>query len=293
MKKGLKGVFYTIVASCLLVTGVEAKNVYYTNDHGVEMTELEYNKMTQIYSERFIKSTLSQEDFDKVKNGNIVETETLYQKTTYANGEIIKEELISEEEYNKASDAAVTEGNDVMPLDGDYRYVETTYKKLTGSLIDMGNRKFSLIGGLSWKKVPVCRSYDVFAYRFMHFDFNGFAGNQTYYVNGAYNNIDYTTSSPGYKQQGNGAGVSMNLVDGSNITGYELTVATNLTVNTYNYSQAHAYVSYQHTQSDVTREQSMGYTLNISGLGNVVLFTNSTIGSKYDGMAGVHLTTPI
>ena len=291
MKKVGRGVILGLLVGCFLYSAVEAKEIYYTNDVGVEMTELEYDKMTQIYSERYI-DTMSQEEFDALKNGNIVDSGAIYQKTTYApDGKVLKDEYVSEEEYNQAPSTDVSQEGDIMPYD--YKYIETSYKKLSGTLIDIGNRKYSLIGGLSWKKVPLCRSYDVFAYRFMHFDFNGFGGTQNYYVNGVSNKISYDTSSPGYKQQGNGAGVSMNLVDGSNITGYELAIGTNLTVNTTNYTQAHAYVSYQHAQSDLTREQSLGYTLNVAGLGNVILFNSSTIAAKYDGMSGVHLTAQI
>lgn len=293
MKNALKGGAFGLLAVVLLSMNVQAKNVYYTNSLGVEMTQLEYNKMTQIFSERRV-DVLTLEEFESFKDLNIVDSEVVYEKTTYdSTGKTLKKESISEEEYNEISDAEVTEENDIMPLDGDLKYVETTYKRLSGTLADLGGGKFQVLGALSWKKVPVCRSYDVFAYRFNHFNYSGFGGSQVYYVNGSANRIAYDTSSPGYKAQATGAGVSMNLVDGSNITGYDLTVVTNLTINSYNYSQAHAYVAYEHAQSDLTREQSMGYTLNISGMGNVILFNSSSIASKYDNMAGVHLITPI
>ena len=287
MRKILRGAILACFVSCVLCGSVSAASVYYTNDLGVEMTELQYHKMLQIFSERRVK-TVTQEEFDMLKDATIVDSDAIYQKTTYANGEVIKEEFITEEEYNSAPTAEVNMPDEIMPYSGDYKYVETTYKKLGGTLSDLGNR-YNLTAALSWKRVPVCRSYDVFAYRFNHFNYSGFAGNQTYYINGNYNNISYSTSSEGYKAQSNGAGVSMNLVDGSNITGYELTVTTSLTVNTTGISQAHAYVSYQHAQHDVTRAQSMGYTLDISGLGNVILFSNSSIAGKYDDMSGIHL----
>lgn len=285
MRKIIRGVVLTCFASCILCGGVNASSVYYTNDLGVEMTELQYNKMLQFFSERRVK-TVTQEEFDSLKDTTIVDSDAIYQKTTYENGEVIKEEIISEEEYNNAPTAEVNMPGEIVPYD--YKYVETTYKRLSGTLTQASSG-YKLVAAVSWKKIPVCRSYDVFAYRFNHFNYSGFGGNQTYYVNGNYNNIVYNTSSEGYKAQSTGAGVSMNLVDGSNITGYELTVATNLTLNTTSVSQAHAYVSYQHAQSDLTRAQSMGYTLNVSGLGNVILFSNSSIAGKYDGMGGIHL----
>ncbi len=291
MKKGLRGVLLTTFLGFICSLNVFAKNIFYTNEVGVEMTELEYNKMVSIFSERYVK-TLSQEQFDKLKDGNIIDNNAVYEKTTYVNGQVYGVELITEEDYNKAPDAKVSEAG-VAPLDGDYNYVETTYKRLGGTLIDSGNSKFMIIGALSWKKIPYCRSYDVFAFRYNHFSYTSFIGTQDYYVGDNYATINYDTSSPGYKMASNGNGVSMNLVDGSNITGYELTIVSDLYVNSIGYSRAHAYVAYQHAQSDVTRDQSKSYTFDISGYGNVVLFNNSTVASKYDKMAGVHLTTPI
>lgn len=284
-------ILVAIIASAILVnSNVLAKNVFYTNNNGVQMTELEYNKMLEIFSERKV-SDLSQEVFDKYKDANIISNDAVYQKESYKDNKIVKRDYISEDEFNAIPNSESSNG--ISPQASDDSHYETSYKRLAASLMDLGNRQFSLIGALSWKKVPATKSYDVFAYRFMHFDYSGFAGEQVYYINGNGYPISYYTSSEGYKAQSNGAGVSMNLKDGNNITGYELSVATDLTVNTINYSQAHAYISYQHAQSDLTRAQSMSYTLDVSGLGNVILFSSQSIENKYDGMTGLHLSTPI
>lgn len=280
MKKIINGGLLAIVCGAMLCMGVDAKYVYYTNDVGVEMTELQYDKMVSLYSKRYV-SHMSQDEFDTFKDANIVSSGAVYYKTTYENGVVVKEEAISEEEYNSAPEGAVSDG--VVSMSSDTKYVETSYKKLNAALTDYGN-EYRLIGLLTWKKIPYCRSYDVFAYRLSNLSYSGFSGSQVYYVNGAHNNIAYDISSPGYKAQASGAGVSMNLVDGSNITGYELTLVTTL----YGAS-GHVYLTYQHAQSDLTREQSLGYTLSSSGLGGVVYFSNSTIAKKYDGMSGVHL----
>lgn len=288
MKKVFEGGVLTVLAVCLLSMNVEAKNVYYTNSLGVEMTQLEYNKMTQIFSERRV-DILTPEEFELYRDADIVSSDVVYEKTVYdLNGNVLTKENITEEEYNNVSDAEISDGT-IMPFSGDTKYVETTYKRLGGTLADFGNGSFQLIGALSWKKVPVCRSYDIFAFRFNHFNYNGFGGEQAYFVNGNVQRIAYNTSSPGYKAQSTGAGVSMNLVDGSNITGYELSILTNLTKNSTTATQGHAYIAYEHAQSNLTREQSMGYTLSISGMGNVILFNSSSIAAKYDNMAGVHL----
>lgn len=292
MRKELKGAILGIGLSCLLYTGVQAKSVYFTNDNGVEMTELEYNKMTKLYSDEYVKLSLNQATFDKYKNANIIDSETLYQKSTYTrNGKFVKEEYVTKEEYLQAPTAEVTASEGIAPYSGDTDEFETTYKRLSGTLLDFGNNDFSIVGALHWKKVPYCRSYDVFAFRLMNFNYSGFGGDQTYYIGSAGYRINYDTSSPGYQSLYNGAGVSMNLVDGSNITGYDQTIATNLTPTSTSASSSVAFISYQHAQSEVTRQQSMAYTLNVSGYGSVVLFGNSTIASKYDNMSGVALQT--
>lgn len=287
MRKIVKGGVLVIVALCLFSGVVFAKNVYYKNDVGVEMTELEYTKMLKIYSARYVAS-MSQELFDSLKDKNIVASDTAYYKTTYQNGKVISDEPITKSEYDTAPSSF---SSGIAPLSGDYDYVETSYKKLGGTVIEISNRKYQLIGALSWKKVPVTRSYDVFAFRLNHLTYSGFVGEQAYYFSTAGSGkVNYDTSSPGYKSLENGAGVSMNLVDGSTIGGYELTIVTNLTANApSNITQGHVYLSYQHAQSDLTRALSMDYHLSITGLGNVIYFNNSSTASKYDAMGGVHM----
>ncbi len=265
-------------------SNVFATEVFYTNANGVKMNELQYNKMLKVFSETKVES-MSQEEFDRLKDANIVSNEAKYEKETYINKELVSREEITEEEFNNAPMSEIT------PYIGDDGMVETSYKRLGAFITDGGG--WTLTCALSWKKKPAYQSYDVFAYRFNHFKYNDFYGEQLYRVNGKSYIISYTTSSEGYKELSNGAGVSMNLKDGSDITGYELTVGTKLAFDSYNYSQAHAYVSYQHAQANLTRAESMAYTLDITGLGNVVKFTNSATERKYDGMSGVHLIVPI
>lgn len=277
-----------VVFSLVLFWGynVNAKNVYYTNANGIEMSELEYNKLLQIFSENKVKF-LTEDEFEVYKDANILASDAVYQKVVSLNGEVISAEEVSEEEYNNANVSASTPA--VMPA-SDYGYYETTYKKLALSITD--GSSLLLVGSLSWKLIPYCRSYDVFAYRFNHFDYSSFSGDQLYIKGDNGYDIYYDTSSAGYQSFSNGLGVSMNLKDDSDITGFELTILARITFNSSDYSQGHVYISYQHAQADVTRAQSMGYTLNISGYGNVVLFSDSSIANKYDQMSGIHLVVP-
>lgn len=284
MRLFIKNMALCLVLFFLSYINVFASNVFFTNSNGVEMTELQYRKMLEMFSERKV-DLLTQNEFNNFKDVNIISNDTKYQKETYVNKELVSIEEITEEEFNNASES------EVSTYAGDRDYIETSYKRLGAVITDGGNWTLTCV--LSWKKKPAYQSYDVFAYRFNHFKYNGFSGQQVYIVNGKNYYIDYTTSSEGYKELSNGAGVSMNLKDGSDITGYELTIGTRVAFDSYNYSQAHAYVSYQHAQANLTRAESMAYTLDITGLGNVVKFTNSATERKYDGMSGVHLIVPI
>lgn len=288
MKRFIEGGFLAIITFCLFTGIINAKSGYYTNEVGVEMTELEYNKMLKIYSDRYV-SYMSQELFDSLKDCNIISNEVVYHKSLYdRDGKLIDEEYISEEEYNEAPSSNASSA--INPISSESDYVETSYKKLMGVVTEIASRRYAMIGSLSWKKVPATRSYDVFAYRFNHLSYKGFAGEQAYYKSGTFNRIAYDTSSPGYKYFDNGAGVSMNLVDGSDVTGYELSVVTDLTANApSNIVQGHVYITYQHAQSNLSREDSKNYVLSAGGLGNVLLFNSSSIGKKYDAMGGLHM----
>jgi hypothetical protein len=290
MKKLRKcSMLIVILMMCLITINVNAEDVYYTNLNGVQMSEAEYNTIIKMFSEQKA-SILSQDEFDEYKNANIVSQDTIYQKAIYQDGELVSSKEITEEEYNNAPDE--TTSCDIMPLSDDSGYYETTYKKLSVSLLDTTNY-FKLLATLTWKKVPSCRSYDVFAFRVINMSYSSVSGVQTYIKDSGYTNISYTTDSAGYKAQSNGAGFSMNLKDDSDITGFVMTLTAVLNIKETDATYAHAYTSYQHAQATVTRAQSMSYTLDISGLGNVVLFSSTTIQNHYDDMNGIQLTTPI
>lgn len=279
----MKKIFGILIGTLCFVslTGNVSAEAYYTNNYGVEMSEEEYNHMLEIYSERRT-GYITQEEFDSLKDSEIVSRDVTYSKDIYVNGEYFVTEEVSEEEYEN--------------LDGSIQvyatgYVETSYKKLVATVSNIGSYH-QLICALSWKQIPAYRSYDVFAFRLNHFNYSNFSGEQLYFIGSTAYRINYTTASEGYKSFSNGAGVSMNLKDGSNITGYELTIGARLTFNSYNYTQAHAYVSYQHAQANVSRAQSMNYTLDIAGYGNVVYFASGVAG-YYDQMTGVQLDVPI
>lgn len=281
MKKFFIGSMLIVTLCAVSINNVDAKSVYFTNSKGVEMTELEYNKMLKLYSQRKV-DVLSQEEFDMYKDANIIVNDKIYQEVTYKDDELISEKEITEEEYNNAK----VNNSGITPYVSDF--IETNYKRLSSTIVET-NGHFAMINALSWKQVPKYRSYDVFAFRLKNLSYDGFSGLQTYIINGSSYDIRYDTSSEGYKGFSDGAGVSMNLKDGSNITGYELTTGTRLNFSTHDYNKAYAFVSYQHAQANLSRAQSMSYSLSLSGLGNVIYYADTSIRSLYDNMAGLQL----
>lgn len=289
MKKLFKGGTITLVmllALCTLTVNAD-DGVYYTNLNGVEMTENEYNHIVNLLSDKKVTS-ITQDEFDEYMTYEIIDRDVIYQKVVSNEFGIVYEEEVTEEEYN-ASDLEGMEsgiGGDDINLTG---YFETNYKRLNVTLANASSY-YVLLGDLTWKKIPACRSYDVFAFKTTRFYYSSVTGTQTYYVGSGYTNISYNTSSAGYKALYNGAGLSMNLKDGSNITSYDMSISAHLIISDYDYSTSYVTVSYQHAQSDVTRAQSMDYYLSSGGLGGVVYFNSGTIWNKYDGMTGIDLT---
>ncbi len=271
------------LSSIFLVGSVNAEGAFYTNRRGVEMTESEYNRVRSLYSESKT-SVLTQEEFDNYISSEVVSSETYYEKSTYKGDMLIKSERISEEEYNNVP----TTDNVITPYSDNYQELETQYKRFVTQFIT-STPEMQVIATVHWKKPPVFRSYDLFGMRFQFFDYTKVYGEQLYFVGENFSTITYDRSSPGFNPFYTGFGFSMNLKDGSNITEYDLTISAtiNVQVNVTS-TKAHAYVSYQHAQADLTREQSMKYTMDIAGLGNVFYFTDP-IGDYYDDMNGLHL----
>ena len=157
----------------------------------------------------------------------IVGTDSKFHKETYIDGELVESEEISEEEYENAEGT-----NSCTPYYSSY--VETSYKKLVGAsvLFPNGVKQYSMLGTLTWKQPPKYRSYDVFAFRVKNMTYSGYSASQVYYKGSDSYRIDYDSSSPGYKALSNGIGVSMNLKDDNDITGYDMTIVSKVIPDT-------------------------------------------------------------
>ncbi len=277
----MKRVLLLIIGFMLFFNQANAES-YYVNTNGVEMNELQYDNMTKMFSLKKIEH-MTQSDFDMYKDANIISSSVQYQKTTYQNDEVISTETISEAEYQSQIN-----GNVCTPYSDTSQYYETEYKRLSATIFET-SVGLNVMGALSWSKMPKYRSYDVFAMMFQYFDYSNVYGVQEYFIGDTAGRFEYDSEEPGYKGFTSGFGISMNLKDGSNIDGYELTIGSRLTVNTTTAAYANAFVTYQHAQGNLTREQSRSYSLSISGLGNVIYYSDTSIRNTYDGMGGLLL----
>jgi len=256
------------------------ETVYYTNQNGIEMSQDDYEAIIKMYSEGYA-AVMTQDQYNHFKSLNVTADDInpviKYIKSEYNNltGEVTNTE-ITENEFNNAQ----------FPKPTKSMTVETVYKKmaLTLTTITSGYADISLTN--KWKLLPSTRSFDVLAMRFINLDdINGTQfGEQIYTINGSYNAVTYSWNGTNINRQSNGFGISMNLIDSSSVTSFDMHITASLTIDG---SNPIAYATYQHATSNVTLAQSKNYTLGAGGLGGVINFNNN-IDNYYDGTTGLY-----
>ncbi len=220
----------------------------------------------------------------KVINGQemeLVASDTSYIKTTNING-VSLHEIITEEEYNN-----VDEVNNSLITP--YNYAETNYKRLDIWVWDSGDDIYLGELELTWKIIPATRSFDVIAFRGQGMTVmeDSQIGNQSYWVNDVRHIISYAYNGTNIQKRDLGYGISMNLVNGSDVNGYVL--YTSCIFEKTASGTAYVYGSYQHATENVTLAESQNYNISGAGLGNVIYFYGNTV-TKYDNMPGVYVT---
>lgn len=328
MKKNVFMLF--LLFFCISVVHAEECSQCVVNKHGVEIPIAQYVALIEMgYSEEYLYN-IPQDTYDTfgtIEKIDAVVSEKYYRETFVVNGEnkftIIEE--IKKFEY----DAEIPINERLIISNPRYSVNssvstshETTYKKLVASIIKTSvtepNRR-SIISSLDWKKVPSTRSFDIYASRVVGgvIVLNSQSGQMiqeryTFDENCGYNGHETTSYSVPYDVSGwnklssglgySGVGYTAKLDTSSTvcvhdygtfiapITGYTSTLSYNATT-TGNSNALTIYVSYQHAQSNVDfYDVYNSYTFSNNGLGNVIYFSNGTIRSKYDGMAGISLT---
>ena len=294
MKLNFTKLLFVIFAIMVFIPTAFAKEVYYTNRSGVEMTKEEYEYLSSHFDERKI-SHFDQEMFElAVKDYNNIETikeEVIYVKTTTITTpkreSISFDNVITEEEYNKFQQVRTS-----------CNYGDTCYETNAKRIYLVANRyasnKLYILVMLNWKTIPVTRSYDVLAARWTDsnsgLSFYKVVGYQDPVAASVDDDIPYVYEVGGSEHtnivySSNGVGISMNVVD-------NLTEAPNMEMNLYytinNATTMNFYTTYQHATSSLTLAQSKSYTFASNGLGGVLYYSNSTIRNKYDGMGGLY-----
>lgn len=157
----VKKILVIFFFSFVMIGNVFAET-YYENDKGVEMSEDEYNFISELYGDGF-PAIIPQDTYNALKENNIF------------GQEIIR----------------ISDENEVSP----YGIIETSYKKLTTSYAC--DTTCAVSATLSWKKVPATKSHDLFG---VHFDGCGeITGLSSYMVaNGnIYDPVEYKLNSSG------------------------------------------------------------------------------------------------
>ena len=250
-----------------------------TNSNGVQMTKEQYNNLRKYFSEMHIE-VLTQDEFDEQiqLDFNNVHNTLKYYRTdyNYITGETTSTEITEQEYMNAGLDK---ENNNPRSS-----YIESSYKWISLSASNYNGDGF-LCFVAHWKIMPATRSFDVIAARFIDLAvINGTQGGKQFYtINGTTSYINYNFNGTNINNQSNGFGISMNLLNDTGLTALELEITSSLEVIDY---PAIIYASYQHATSSVTLAESKNYTLSNLGLGNVILYSNSSTTSKYDGMPG-------
>lgn len=296
MKKNLLLILIVIFFSTNDVYALENN---YMNLNNIPISEIEYENLIKLgFTGEQIKS-MTEDEFlaNKDLEGEIVAQTVKYYKTTTTyreekltrtfNYNIVDSntEEITEEEYEKAESQIST----YALLNG---YTETTYKKMTTTIISVNNR-YRYKNDLFWKIMPATRSYDILSIG-IDSTVSGIPNTKyyrttydmTYNSGGGY----CSTSTTGTWNMGpNGYVVTFDLpnnTSSANVTAlssymyFEVQKLTNNTINTLN-----AYGNYKHAQKSVNSSVTTGVSVGINGAISFDISISSEITTSYDSMS--------
>lgn len=258
-----------VIATLCLITNVKAS-----------ISDEDYARLREIFSE-YRLSIMSDEELERLANGELKVQEKLYQWTESINGtmtyvEVDPDLYVEINPENSVSNYSTSIGT---------TYYESNYKRI--QIIDnyIGNNLHKLIVYTQWLVTPATKSFDVTAMRFEDATIveGSQEGTQTYWANGEYDFITYSPNGTNIRKQSNGFGISMNLVNDASY--FETDIGANIRATG---EEATVYGTYQHAVTNVTLEQSHSYNISHNGFGSVLNFATGVRG-YYDGMQGVYV----
>lgn len=252
----------------LKVNAMEIVDGNYINRNGVIMDEKNYQNLSEKLTSKYV-DFMTQKEYNDLKDHELPVVST-------------DSKILDSYDYSGLPIDSVSPFSTSGSLNG----YQTASKKLTISIMKYETNEYYVRASNEWLKVPKTRSYDVFAMR----PDDGFTmhettqqGTQYYESTSGNNTILYQYNGANTVRKSNGFGMSMNLVDNSDIT----TFLNVITARVYG-SKGTVSASYQHATSNVTKAQSMAYTLSVDGLGGCIMFDDYNVSYKYDSMVGVY-----
>lgn len=244
------------------------------------ISDEDYARLREIFSE-YRLSIMSDEELERLANGELKVQEKLYQWTESINGtmtyvEVDPDLYVEINPENSASNFSTSIGT---------TYYESNYKRI--QIIDsyVGNNVHYVLLYTQWLVTPATKSFDVTAMRFEDATVveGTQDGTQTYWSDGSYKHITYSSNGTNIRKQSNGFGISMNLVNDASY--FETDISADIKASN---SNATVYGTYQHAVTNVTLEQSHSYNISHNGFGSVLNFATG-VQNYYDGMQGVYV----
>ena len=258
-----------VIATLCLITNVKAS-----------ISDEDYARLREIFSE-YRLSIMSDEELERLANGELKVQEKLYQWTESINGtmtyvEVDPDLYVEINPENSASNYSTSIGT---------TYYESNYKRI--QIIDsyVTNNLHSVMVYTQWLVTPATKSFDVTAMRVEDATVveGTQDGTQTYWADGSYNSITYSPNGTNIRKQSNGFGISMNLVNDASY--FETDISADIKASN---SNATVYGTYQHAVTNVTLEQSHSYNISHNGFGSVLNFATG-VQNYYDRMQGVYV----
>ena len=289
---------------CLLI-GIKGVYASTLNDSkiGIDnniITQGKYEELIEKYGKRTVDNIYNYNSkIIKVLGSNTVRKKSTskYVITTYIlnnDGYIIGENSIETTKEN----AKRVANNDNLIVDDmgnivDSRLIQnrydafyTTTSKGVGMDYYYDNSGYVIYLNVDWYKLPNIRDFDVAAVRWTN---SVSTSGLDFYAEQHGSGSDFATysksSTPNYYVQSPyGLGITMNLFNNSTSLLIQAWISSETALG------SHVYGTYQHAKNTATTLAiSKSYSFSSTGLGGVLLYSNSTYSSYYDGMGGVSI----
>ncbi len=241
---------------------VFAKDNYYTNYYGIEMSKEEYDNLVELgFSESEIYYMLEDDFiFNKDIEGHLVADTTNYYVNIIrydATGRIVSNSdmQVSKDDYENGLPQPIS-------YDG---YIETSYKKMRTTI--SSGTKFRYKVNLVWKSMPAVRSYDIIGIGMEELVYinSALSFSQTYCSTPSFCKTDTTVNSTIINPTG--AGASFLLPSSKEVTSLQSTFYFDVSKNVSStLTLLYAHGDYAHATKSLSGGSAQGFIVNIGGI---------------------------